>query len=285
LQLLRSVLEPLLEQSFEKVKTLEETGHVAFFDLPIAYIPGAIILRHETMAAGIFRSIRYARPPNEPPRFEISVDVVQWDGRRCGLSPQVWLENEYSGLRALTALAVSPLVGLPDVANIRKIVIERGRLYEKLRGHHFLAYTDKHEERINQRMVIDTLAYYKHELCRFPEYASLDEIHGLSWAQSMNQYSSTVPSASAASAEIDLSPLTEDQCLLAQPKVRCFNIERKLWEFLDIAKLHDIPGQNARSTASFSRKMRKTYYLLLWTAINSVTARPLTTSFVGKVKG
>lgn len=241
LQLLRSVLEPLLEQSFEKVKTLEEIGHVAFFDLPIAYIPGAIVLRHETMAAGIFRSIRYTCPPNAPPRFEISVDVVEWDGRRCGLSPQVWLENEYSGLRALTALAVSPLVGLPDEANIRKDVIERGRLYEKLRGHHFLAYTDKHEERINQRMVIDARAFYKHELCRFPEYTSLDQIHGLSWAQSMNRYSSNVPSASAAPAEIDLSPLTEDQCLLAQPQVRCFNIERKLWEFLDITKLHDIP--------------------------------------------
>jgi hypothetical protein len=241
LQLLRNVLEPLLEKSFEKVKTLEETGHVAFFDLPLAYIPGAIVLRHETMAAGIFRSSRYARPQNAPPRFEISVDVVEWDGRRCGLSPQVWLENEYSGLRALTALAVSPLVGLPDEANIRKSVIERGRLYEKLRGHHFLAYTDKHEERINQRMVVDARAYYKHELCRFPEYASLDEIKGLSWAQSMNRYSSTIPSASAASAEIDLSPLTEDQCLLTQPKARCFNIEKKLWEFLDITKLHDIP--------------------------------------------
>ncbi|EAT83967.1 hypothetical protein SNOG_08799 [Parastagonospora nodorum SN15] len=41
--------------------------------------------------------------------------------------------------------------------------------------------------------------------------------------------------------KIDLSPLTEDQCLLTQPKARCFNIEKKLWEFLDITKLHDIP--------------------------------------------
>jgi hypothetical protein len=153
---------------------------------------------------------------------------VEWDGRRCGLCPQVWTVVEYSGLCALTALAVSPLRELPDESNIRESVIERGRIYEKLRGHHFLAYTNKHEERVNQRVVIDARAYHKFEACRFPAYASLDEIHGLSWAQSMNRYSSTLPSASSSSVGIDLSPMTDEQCLLAQPKARCFNIEKKV---------------------------------------------------------
>jgi hypothetical protein len=125
-------------------------------------------------------------------------------------------------------LAVSPLRELPDESNIRESVIERDRIYEKLRGHHFLAYTNKHEERVNQRVVIDARAYHKFEACRFPEYASLDKIHGLSWAQSMNRYSSTLPSASSSSVGIDLSPLTDEQCLLAQPKARCFNIEKKV---------------------------------------------------------
>jgi hypothetical protein len=239
--LLRNTLEPLMEKSFETVKALKETGHVSFADLPIAYVPGTTVLRHETMAAGIFRSSRYIRPSCGPPYREITVDVVEWDGRRCGLCSQVWAVNEYRGLRALTALAVSPLSGLPDESDIRKKLIKRGRTYEKLRGHHFLAFTDKHEERTNQRMVIDARAYHKHQISRFPEYASLEEIYGLSWAQSMNRYSSTLPSASSSSAKIDLSPLTNDQCLLAQPKAWGFNIEKKKWEFLDITKLHEIP--------------------------------------------
>lgn len=241
LQLFRKVLEPLLEKSFETVDSIEKTGHVGFWDLPIAYIPGATVFKHLTKAAGIYRSCRYTRPCNEPPRWEISVDVVEWDGRRCGLCPQIWTVNEYCGLRALTALEVSPLVGEPDEAEIRRTLIERGRIYERLRGHHFLAYTDKHEERINERMVIDARAYHKHEICRFPEYASLEEIKGLTWAQSMNRYSSNLPSASGSTSDIDLSPLTDEQCLLTQPTVRCFNIEKKKWQYLAVTKLHQIP--------------------------------------------
>jgi hypothetical protein len=136
---------------------------------------------------------------------------------------------------------VSPLGGLPDEVEIRKTLVERGDIYEKLRGHHFLAFTDKHEERINERVVIDARAYHKHEAGRFPEYASLDEIKGLTWAQAMNRYSSSLPSSSGSTAEIDLSPLTDEQRLLTQPTVRCFNIEKKKWENLAITKLHAIP--------------------------------------------
>jgi hypothetical protein len=241
LRLFRRVLEPLLEKSFETVEAIEKTGHVAFFDLPLAYVPGTIVFKHKTRAAGIYRSCRYTQPMCEPPRYEVSVDVVEWDGRRCGLCQQIWLVPEYCGLRAMTALEVSPLVGLPDEAEIRESLVERGHIYEKLRGHHFLAFTDKHEERINERMVIDARAYHKHEVTRFPEYASLEEIHGLTWAQSMNRYSSSLPSASGSTAEIDLSPLTDDQRLLTQPTVRCFNIEKKKWQNLDVNKLHEIP--------------------------------------------
>jgi DNA replication protein DnaC len=241
LQLLRTVLETLLEKPFGTFKDIQETSHAAFDDLPFAYIPGTTVLKHDSNAAGIFRSCRYATGCGLPPRYEVNVDVVEWDGRRCGLCPKTWLVFEYSGLRAMTALEVSPLVGLPDEAKIRRRLIERGQIYEQLRGHHFLAFTDKHEERKNERMVIDARAYHKYEEGRFPEYAKLEEIQGLTWEQSMNRYSSSLPSASTSSAELDLSPLSDEQRLLAQPTARCFNIEQKKWQNLDITKLHEIP--------------------------------------------
>ncbi|KAF2828993.1 P-loop containing nucleoside triphosphate hydrolase protein [Ophiobolus disseminans] len=240
LKVLRRVLEPLLEKSFATVRDVEKTGHVAFSDLPLVYIPGSTVLKHETKAAGVFRSCRYARRDNCPPRYEISVDVVQWDGRRCGLFSQTWRVFEYAGLRALISLAVSPLNGLPDETSIRKDLIQRGRIYERLRGQHFLAFTDKHGERANERMVVDARALYKYEASSFPEYASLEEIARLTWAQSMNRYSSSLPSASASSMETDLSPLTDEQRLLAEPTVWSFNIEKKKWEWLDVTKFHEI---------------------------------------------
>jgi hypothetical protein len=157
----------------------------------------------------------------------------------------------------MTALEVSPLIGLPDEARIRTSLIERGQIYGKLRGHHFLAFTDKREERQNERVVIDARVYHKYEEGQFPEYAKFEEIEGLTWEQSMNRHSSSLPSASTSFEEIDTSPLNDEQRLLAQPTARCFNIEQKKWQNLDITKLHEIPWAERPSTASFLLKTRR----------------------------
>jgi DNA replication protein DnaC len=41
--------------------------------------------------------------------------------------------------------------------------------------------------------------------------------------------------------EVDLTPLTDEQCMLTVPTVKCFNIETKKWDKLDVTKFHDIP--------------------------------------------
>jgi hypothetical protein len=95
LQLLRKVLETLLEKSFKTFNDIQWTGHAAFDDLPFAYIPGATVLKHDTNAAGIFRSCGYATGCGMPPRYEVSVEVVEWDSHRCGLCPKTWLVFKY----------------------------------------------------------------------------------------------------------------------------------------------------------------------------------------------
>ena len=251
LQLLVSVLEPLLKSSFDAAREVEKTRHIAFDNLPLLYIPGMPVLDHASNAAGILRSCHLRKPLGRPAYYDINVDVVDWDGRRCGLLSQLWRVDEFRGLRALTALEVSPLDGLPDEQEIREKLISRGRIFEKLRGHFFMAFTDDHEERINERMVIDARAYHKYE-AGFPVYTSLSEIGQLTWAQSMNRQSSSVPvpprlpgppgapGAPEAPIQVDMSPMTDEQCLLASPMVKCFNISKKRWETLDVTKIHEI---------------------------------------------
>ncbi|KAF1937597.1 P-loop containing nucleoside triphosphate hydrolase protein [Clathrospora elynae] len=41
--------------------------------------------------------------------------------------------------------------------------------------------------------------------------------------------------------DVDLSPMTDEQCLHATPTVKCFKIEKKKWEKLAVAKIHEIP--------------------------------------------
>jgi hypothetical protein len=242
LQLLREVLEPLLKESFEKIRDVKATGHVAFKDLNLVYVPAMMVLEHATDSVGMVRSCQllHSPPPLQGSFWTIMVDVVDWDGRRCGLLAQAKHVSQYRGLRALTALDLSPLEGLPDQENIRERLIRRGRTFEKLRGHFFKAFTDQHQERVNERVVIDARVFHKYDH-QLPDYAKLSEIGQLTWAQSMDRYSSNALSTPGSPIDVDLSPMTDDECLLAVHYVKCFSIETKKWEKLDVTKIHEIP--------------------------------------------
>ncbi|KAF2645917.1 P-loop containing nucleoside triphosphate hydrolase protein [Massarina eburnea CBS 473.64] len=248
LNLLRNMLLTQLEDTFTRGEEIERTGHVEWEHLDLALNPGdlAVYTSGGHRCVGVFRQGQYKDTDYGQMCFEASLDVVDWDGRRCGLlslTVNVW---QYAGLRAVTALQVSPLEAHPDRKSIETELIGRGRTFEKLRGQFFMAYSNEHDERLNERTMVDARAFYKYgpqdrygSREKFPHYAKLSEIGRLTWAQSMNRYSSTIDDE--VDMEVDLSPLTEEQCLLCVPTVRCFNIETKNWEELDLTKLHEIP--------------------------------------------
>lgn len=231
LNLLRNMLLPRLDDTFTRWEEVEGTGHVAFNNLDLAFDPGDFAIRvcNGFRSASVFRRGSFGCTCDGRRFFDAYVDVVDWDGRRCGLLSQTWRVWEYRGLRALTALSVSPLRAHPDKEAIETALISRGRVFEKLRGQFFMAYTDEHEERVNERTVIDARAYHKFSGNSFPRFAKLSEIGRLTWAQSMNRYSSSYDGDVDAPMEIDLTPLTDGQCLLCVPTVKCFNIESKKW--------------------------------------------------------
>ncbi|KAH9874750.1 hypothetical protein IAQ61_003940 [Plenodomus lingam] len=251
--LLKQTLQELLKEAFSTLANTANTGHIAFEDLQLLYTPGTIVVRQEPISAAILRSCHLRRELELPDSYELFLDVVDWNGRNCGLVTQVWKLDEYCGLRALTALAVAPLESLSNQQAIRKTLIERGRLFEKYRGQSFMAFTNHHEERVNERMIVDAKTYYKFDKT-FPKYASLAEIGQLTWAQSMNRLSPGIPihpsmippppmAPMVPDTDVDEQhePMTDEQCLLAVGTMPGFNIEKKKWEDLDITKLHDIP--------------------------------------------
>lgn len=241
LELLQGVLEPLLMDSFNTLRDVETTGHVAFKDLPLLYDPGTIAMNIVSNSASIVRSChrRHGQRDGKAGYYDILVDVVDWDGRRCGLLAQNWRVNEFSGLRALTALDVSPLKRLPDEQEISEQLIQRGHIFENLRGHFFMAFTDEHRERTNERVIVDARAFHKYET-RFPNYADLSEIGQLTWAQSMNRCTPPHPNGTVEPVQVIIEPMTDEQRLLAVPFVTCFNVGKKRWERLELIQLHEI---------------------------------------------
>ena len=183
----------------------------------------------------------------------------------------------YVGLRAFSALEVAPLEHFEDKDTIRQELIGRGRLFENLRGQHYLAYSDKDAERLNERVIVDALAYHKFAVSSFEEYTDLNQTGPLTWDQSMQRLSAihhgpephgcSIPSppfypppplppshsftspppshpiprpppshpnpppddVTGEHVEVDLTPLTDEQCLLCVHTVKSFNIEGKKW--------------------------------------------------------
>ncbi|KAH7116161.1 hypothetical protein B0J11DRAFT_593912 [Dendryphion nanum] len=246
LNLLRETLEPRMQDTFRIGDEIEKTGHVAFDDLKLAFLPADTAFHsfNGLIDAGTLRDSTFGYDQCSGRRyFDVTVDVVDWDGRRCGLLADTWTIWEYHGLRALTALDVSPLRINPDKESIKAKLVARGRTFEKLRGQFFMAYSDPHNERINERTIIDARSYHKFSYSRetFPHFAKLSEIGPLTWAQSMNRYSSNPGPNSKDPMKLALAPLTDHECMLAVSTVKCFNIETKKWAQLDLTKFHEIP--------------------------------------------
>jgi hypothetical protein len=244
LELLRDALAPQLLGNLTRANEARSTGHIAWLDLPLVFKPEetAVGSPNGLRAAGTIRRGEYRVDPHGHRYFGVMVDVLDWDGRRCGLMAQEWRVYEYRGLRAFSTLDVAPIELHPDKETIRLSLIQRGKIFEKLRGQHFVAHTDEHAERINERTMIDARAYHKFGRKEdFPEFAALDEIGHLTWGQSMNRYSSLSMEQSSSPMEVDLTPLTDEQLLLAVPTVKTFNIDRKEWAKQDLMKFHEIP--------------------------------------------
>ncbi|ORY04653.1 P-loop containing nucleoside triphosphate hydrolase protein [Clohesyomyces aquaticus] len=244
LELLRDALAPRLLDNLTRADEARSTGHVAWLDLPLVFKPEetAVGSPNGFRAAGTIRRGEYRVDRYGKKYFGVMVDVLDWDGRRCGLMAQEWPIYEYRGLRAFSALNVAPLELHPDKEILRSSLIQRGRVFERLRGQQFMAYTDEHAERINERTMIDARAYHKFSQKEgFPEFAALDEIGHLTWDQSRNRYSSLYMEHFSSPMGVDLTPLTDEQCLLAVPTVKSFNIETKKWMKQDLTKFHEIP--------------------------------------------
>ncbi|KAF2844074.1 P-loop containing nucleoside triphosphate hydrolase protein [Plenodomus tracheiphilus IPT5] len=299
LLLLQQILVELLKESFDTIKDTTNTGHIAFEDVQLLYVPGTIVFRQAPMSAAILRKCHVKREVDAPDSYEIFVDVVEWNGRSCGLVTQLWKLDFYYGLRALTALSVAPLNSLPDEQAIRTTLTERGRLFEKYRSQSFLAFTSQYDDRINERVIVDAKTYYKFDKGA-PKYASLAETGQLTWAQSMNRHSAGVPihpsmmppphpSIAPIFPEICVDeepvPMTDEQCLLAIGTMPGFHIDNKKWEDFDVTKLHEIPWSERAFENLVLEQTEKDLILALVDRDQYKTTKPFDDFIAGKGEG
>ena len=148
--LLKRTFEPYIEKYVEAIEAFEKSGHIEFELIPLAFRPGETVItkfRHNGNGwmAGIVRSIisypYEAESPSIITEWELNVATVDWNGTKFGVAERkFYVYNWRKPTEAPEMLSVLPLRIHPESEAIKTKLIERGRIFESLKGTHFKAF-------------------------------------------------------------------------------------------------------------------------------------------------
>ena len=74
------------------------------------------------------------------PAFALDCESVDWDGECFGFDSKRLLIYQFLGTKPITKLTSFPLEYHPDLDNIKKALVERGKAFERLSGYHYKHY-------------------------------------------------------------------------------------------------------------------------------------------------
>ncbi|KAJ8123882.1 hypothetical protein ONZ43_g270 [Nemania bipapillata] len=275
-------LTPTVASSVASVAQTRATGKIAFADIWQIFAPDTLV---STTFYGVQTTCcvtNYVKIPgtdDTPPSWKISMKFIDWNGERAGFSSTSMTINHYLGYRRVHSLQAFPLSFLEDEATYRASMIDRGKVFEQLRGYHFMnangikisvEQNTPIRRPIAGRVCIDAYAYY--ESCNIvkPDLKPLSEAEESQATDSGNTPatgcitdsgdggSATGPEAPGDSKFLairdedsktanrpmkraeNLQPLTDDQRLLATPWVRGFDLMSKQWCELRVDELQPI---------------------------------------------
>ncbi|KAJ3544960.1 hypothetical protein NM208_g2762 [Fusarium decemcellulare] len=235
LRILQKALEIELEDPFQTLQEIRQTGYVTFPSVPVALVPGEILLTFKDgmMSAGILQDAYIEKTYQGEYVCRVKVHVLDWNGSGFGYREQQWDLESFEGFRKVTDLPVFPLRAHPDRERIKKRLIERGRSFEDLcsrRGvsnYNGLVIDDSGWEPktifLSERIIVDAKAFYRFQHLSVPNVKKLDG------GREEQQTNSSGAIDDGLTKNQQTATLTEDQCLLAVPKVRGFALKAKQW--------------------------------------------------------
>ncbi|RFU78510.1 p-loop containing nucleoside triphosphate hydrolase [Trichoderma arundinaceum] len=267
-------LIPIAGPSVDALEQTRLTGKVAFDHLWQIFPPGELVMTKMYGHDTVCRVIKHYKVDSYSAYWVIEMEYVDWNGDRCGYQTMKTKIPQYNGYRWARSLSTWPISFDSDPATIKTKMIARGRMFEELRTYHFMQYEgrkivmrgDKTAEPVSGRVVVDTFAYYTSSKEVKPDLRPLnlekekdnegdalkskggDEDEDGPDDESRDDYSTisdelklTVQrTEAAAERKEDLTPLTDEQCLLATPWVYGFDLKSKEWGLFLVEEMKDI---------------------------------------------
>ncbi|KAI1125324.1 P-loop containing nucleoside triphosphate hydrolase protein [Nemania abortiva] len=257
-----------------------ETGKIAFPDIWQIFPPDTLVACDIYGVRTTFRVVAYREVGSA---WKISMKYVGWNGEKTGFATTSMTIGSYNGQRHVTSLPVFPISFMKDEAGYRASMIARGKIFEQLRGFHFMAANgnkillDEESKPVRHpvsgRVCIDAYAYYTIHKLPMPSLKPLSNFEASRDGQDgQDGQGGQAPETEAASENGDgeekddqkdredtklttikteapkgpanraenLQPLTDDECLLATPWVRGFDLKSRQWCELHVEELQPV---------------------------------------------
>lgn len=265
---LLAFLSPIVASSVISLTQTRKTGKVNFDNVWQVFSPSSLVMTKFFGVDTVCRVLKYTKKeedPCSPEGWIIDMEYVDWNGECSGYVSTKLTIWKFEGFRRVTALPVFPISFLSDSEKTKEIMIERGRKFERLRGYHFmiangtkvLLETEKPEQRpVAGKVCIDAYAYYRS--CNmvkgklrslFPEEDEksdgVDGATDLSDTPFETNFSVTPVETESAAKGLaeraeDLRSLTDEQCLMATPWMKGFDLKSKEWCELRVDDLKEM---------------------------------------------
>ncbi|KAL8909443.1 MAG: hypothetical protein Q9171_005041 [Xanthocarpia ochracea] len=192
--------------------------------------------------------------------FALDCEYVDWDGEHFGLGSARKLIYEFLGTRHITSLTAFPLQYHDDLAEVKKALVERGRIFERLSGYHFKHYQGVAvgqgawgpiKYNVDSRIIVDTYAWNRFNPNR---QVSLSALNQLLRPDTYDNDSSEDDYSDYGGDSLDdllgnetnppgqprSQTLTNDQLLLCSATLKGYSLKNKKWLSFSINSVDEI---------------------------------------------
>ncbi|KAL1599765.1 hypothetical protein SLS60_007569 [Paraconiothyrium brasiliense] len=205
---------------------------------------------------------------NENPYWILTIGQIDWNGSQHGFTIGSAKLRYFEGSKLIQRLDYYPFEFAPDHANLREKLLQRGRKFESLRGFHVTNVHGKKfvptrcgysVEPIAGRFVVDAHAYYfcqsevapklVDSILGTPGQKNDDDDDDDDEEDSDDDYvvedggkdtpAETEANNDKSQRNENLKPLTDDECLLAVPRVKGFDLQGKEWCLVNVDDIRD----------------------------------------------
>ncbi|WPH00689.1 Hypothetical protein R9X50_00351900 [Acrodontium crateriforme] len=240
LKLLLDFVDEEFKETIEDSDNFLEQGLMSYSHLWTVFKPGSTIYApiYGQARAFTLQSYRYSC---DPPGLDISLQYVDFDGEDFGTAYTSRLVRAFQGAEPINSLSAYPIEWHLNPDAVRQQLVKRGRKWEQHAGMDFCCYNGIALQRtplgvsrynVDGRIVVDTKtshrlnANYSFSVVPFkPDIeneAKRRRIHDDD--EDTGEALDLVPEE-----KLDLDPLTDEQCLLANAVVKGFSFSEKEW--------------------------------------------------------